>query len=134
MIVKNIKSYTPLGDEIATWKIFIEIMEDEYFTLKSELNRIIGKKRLSEEVLKVLESLQTNILESEKRLGKYKKSLLEHFERLNTEEAFITDLSTEIWKNHQLLLDDEEHVKQNLVDLKKSFSEFIHLMNDKKLV
>ncbi len=47
MIVKNIKSYTPLGDEIATWKIFIEIMEDEYITLKSELNRVIGKKRLT---------------------------------------------------------------------------------------
>jgi len=134
MTFNTIKEYNDLKDEIATWKIFIEIMEDEYFTIKSELNRIIGKKKINEDILKVLELLQTTILENEKRLFQYKKSLLNHYEKLNKKPEKDNLSNPTILNNHHLLHEDEEHIKQNLVELKKSFSDFINLMNGRKLV
>lgn len=115
-----------LQEDLNTWKIFIEIMQDEYYTIKHEIYKLINNKKLNELTLKHLETLQTTILENERKLENYKKSFMDHsmvLRKVNIPEG----------TPHQIH-SDEENIKQSLIQLKKSFSEFISLIHNQSSV
>lgn len=113
---------TELQEDLNTWKIFIEIMQDEYYTIKNEIYKLINNKKLNEVTLKHLELLQTTILENERKLENYKKSFMDHTVIIGKTHIPPDGV------RHQLHI-DEENIKQSLIQLKKSFSEFISLIH-----
>ncbi len=123
-----------LLDDGATWKIFIEIMQDEYLTIKSELNRLLKNRKMSPAILKHLEILQTSLLDKEQFLADYKKSFLRHLDELSHISG--TDIYDDqyIAIQHKSLYKDQENIKSNLMELKKTFSEFMRLLHEVGLI